>query len=258
MFYFFQNGEDWYFETEDGRLYSDGDFVTEYMENCRKMTAPVLIALVGNESIHKVYFELMQELEPLDMRFLYVTEVMKNIKYKGYSEEKAIELVEQEAKDLWINNKYAEIQGYKLSDEKMAEAIELYAKPYKESEYYKNIGEQIYKDYGFTVEESIEKGRSLIEAAYFRNKIQMDRQNEFYDGKDTIGDKKCKSWEEYYRVFVEDVMIPEVEKEGMEEFEEMMEQAKEFYETNRERLQEMMQTMEGELYTIGDIPENEV
>lgn len=37
-----------------------------------------------------------------------------------------------------------------------------------------------------------------------------------------------------------------------------MEQAKEFYETNRERLQEMMQTMEGELCTIGDIPEDEV
>lgn len=54
------------------------------------------------------------------------------------------------------------------------------------------------------------------------------------------------------------VMIPEVEKEGMEEFGEMMEQAKEFYEANRERLQEMMQTMEGELYTIGDIPEDEV
>lgn len=66
---------------------------------------------------------------------------------------------------------------------------------------------------------------------------------EFYDGKDTIGDKKCKSWEEYYRVFVEDVMIPEVEKEGMEEFEEMMEQAKDFYEANRERLQEMMDKM---------------
>lgn len=258
MFYFFQNGEDWYFETEDGRLYSDGDFVTEHMESCQKMTAPVLIALVENEAIHKIYFELMQELEPIDMRFLYVTDVMKNIKYKGYSEEKAIELAEYEAKDLWINNKYAEMQGYKLSDEKLAEAVELYAGKYKERDYYKNIGEQIYKDYGLTVEESIEKGHSLIEAAYFRNKIQKDRKNEFYDGKDIMGDKKCRSWEEYYGAFVEDVMIPEVEKEGMEEFEEMMEQAKEFYEANRERLQEMMETMDGELYYIGDVPQDEI
>lgn len=258
MFYFFQKGENWYFETEDGRLYSDGDFVTEHMQSCQKMTAPVLIAMTGNEELHKIYFELMQELEPIDMRFLYVTDIMKKISYIGYSEEKAIELAEYEAKDLWINDKYAEMQGYKLSDEKMAEATELYAEKYKESEYYKNIGEQIYKDYGLTVEESIEKGRSLIQAAYFRNKIQVDRKNEFYDGKDTIGDKKCKSWEEYYRTFVEDVMIPEVEKEGMAEFEEMMEQAKDFYEANRERLQEMMKKMEGEFYTIGDVPQDEV
>ena len=44
----------------------------------------------------------------------------------------------------------------------------------------------------------------------------------------------------------------------MEEFEEMMEQAKEFYEANRERLQEMMETMDGELYYIGDVPQDEI
>lgn len=258
MFYFFRKGEDWYFETEDGRLYSDGDFVTEHMESCQKMTAPVLIAMIGEEETHKIYFDLMKELEPIDLRFFYITDVMKNISYKGYSEEKAIELAEQEAKDLWINDKYAEMQGYQLSDKKLAEATELYAEQYKESEYYKNIGEQIYKDYGLTVEEGIEKGRSLIEAAYFRSKIQVDRKNEFYDGKDTIGDKQCKSWEEYYRVFVEEVMIPEVEKEGIEEFEETMKEAKAFYEANREKLQEMMGKMEGELYTIGDVPQDEV
>ncbi len=158
-----------------------------------------------------------------------------------FSEEQAIEKVERELEEYWISDKYASLHGYKLSNKKLEKEIEERIKVYKETEYYKNTGQNTYNEYGTTVEECLEKGKELIEGFYFKRKILVDNRNEFYDGKDTVGEKVCKSWEEYYQTFVNDVMRPEVEKSSMAEFEQIMDEARAFYsENNLDTFQEIL------------------
>ncbi len=232
MFYFFEQDGEWYFETQDGYLYGSAEFIKEDCDVLPKNEVSPIVLITDDEVAQKIELELMQKLDDLDLRYLYARNVLLNVVYRGFSEKEAIKKVEKELEEYWISNKYASLHGYELSDKELENEIQERIKAHKETEYYKNTGEKLYKEYETTIEECLEKEKELIRGTYFENKLLVEKKNEFYDGKDTIGEKICKSWEEYYQTFVNEVMWTEIDKDSKKELEQIMNGARAFYNEN--------------------------
>lgn len=232
MFYFFEQDEKWYFETQDGYLYGSAEFIREDCDVLPKSEVSPIVLITDNAASQKIELELMKKLDELDLRFLYARNVLLNVANRGFSENEAIKKVEKELEEYWINNRYASLHGYELSDEELENEIQERIKEHKETEYYKNTGEKLYKEYETTIEECLEKEKEFIRGSYLKNKILAEKKNEFYDGKDTVGKKVCKSWDEYYQTFVNEVMRPEIDKVSKKELEQIMTEARAFYDEN--------------------------
>lgn len=227
MFYFFQKGDNWYLETEDGYFYEDAEFINDYCRNGGELN-PKVVAGMPVENL-KLVLELQKDFdETLDMRYFYVLGVRGNMKSQEISEEEAINFVEKDLWNDWALYRYALEQGYGFSDQKLELLINEYVEDYTNSEKYSDY-RQIYETAGITVEECFEKYKEYIRAHMIMQQVYNARQKEFRDGKDTVGEKVCNNLDEYYTTFVTEVIEPEMKEKEWNNFQEKLEEARTYY-----------------------------
>lgn len=145
VFYFFQSGDDWYMKTQNGAVYQDADFITDYVQYSNTESDTVL------EKLPKEMLELAKSFEEPDIRFVFSSMVLKKLK-SSVPEEDAIKSVREKMKEDMLLYQYALQNGYGLTEEEAKQSMAQRIANYENAGNYMEI-EDYFEASGISVKE---------------------------------------------------------------------------------------------------------
>ena len=95
----------------------------------------------------------------------------------------------------------------------------------------------IYEEAGTRLQESLEKNRELIRIDKTIKKLYQKLQNDFRNGQTKVGNKDCKDVNEYYQIYVEDVVKSSIEETERNKLEKSLDDAERYYKENKAELE---------------------
>lgn len=230
IFYFFENHGTWYLKTDEKHYYKDADFIDDYIHG-EKVDAQ-FIPIMSSEYF-KLSLKLAQEQETPDIPFAFIYLVQGNIEYNEYTEKDAIIHVRESMIHNMKVYQYALQSNYDISAAELSSVINKYVSDTLNSEEYIEY-EKYLEDAGITLQQLAEKYKESIRYITITNKLYLDKQIEFKNGKDKVGDKVCKSVDEYYKTFIEDVVYTKMKDYNLNDFSSELDEAEKIYAVCRE------------------------
>lgn len=212
-------------QTEQGEFYTHVDFLTDYIS--MEEVEPE-VKLTFSVPVLKKRLQLEREFEVLNTRFFFISNVIAYQENYACSQEEAITDVMENMKEDRKIYVYAMQNGCNVSDEELEEIVREQTKKIQDASNYEDY-EKLYAECKTTLQESMEKNKELIREKAVIDKLYKKKQKEFKDGKDKIGDKICKDANEYYKTFLSEVVIPEMEDYDFSEFLSELDEAKAYY-----------------------------
>lgn len=222
----------WYVETEDGTVYQNAEFITEYI-TVEEVT-PTLEVTVPDPEAMRAKIRLVLELEGLgvtysttDLRAAFALEVQERIA-EGNDEESAIASAREELTWKMARYQYAVERGYGLTEEelefRMAEGREKFesASGFEELEAY-------FTEQGTTVEAYRSLMRESIRIDYVEQDFRGQLYEEFRQGNDRIGDRVCENNMEYWIYYLLDILYPTMEDYSEQILSLRLDEAEAFY-----------------------------
>lgn len=225
IFYFFENYDTWYLKTDEKHYYKDADFIDDYIHG-EKVDAQFMPIM--SPEYFELSLKLAQEQETPDIPFAFIYLVRGNIEYNEYTEKDAITQVRESMIHNMKVYQYALQSDYDISDAELSSVINKYVSDTLNSEEYIEY-EKYLEDAGITLQQLAEKYKESIRYITITNKLYLDKQIEFKNGKDKVGDKVCKSVDEYYKTFIEDVVYTEMKDYNLDKFSSELDMAKKIY-----------------------------
>lgn len=230
IYKFFQYGEKWYLQNDDGKTYPTADFITEYLSVYKseiEYNAELNINWFSNILCLNKFFD------KYDLNFYFINNVLENLN-EGLSEEKAIENAEINIKEELTVYYYALSNGYDLNEEKYKIFIEEYENNLINASNYKRL-EKLCEKNNTSLKEQINKLENILKVSFTLDNLYQEKYEEFRNGNDVIGDKECWSVSEYWQEFLVKIVFPDMESEKGN-IENSLKEAKEFYEMIKDKL----------------------
>lgn len=194
VFYFFMDNEDWYFETAEGIVYKDADFLDKY------------ISIESEKEINSDAYTKTEVIE--------VPQAL--LEYAEQTGEEDINYYYSLLMHYYINEGFSEQQADAMAFERMIKGARIY-------EYAKESGYSISREngkekvWGYLVEE-------------VNQDIEQDIKQEFRDGLVCkVRDTECWSVEEYWNTYYNMIICPETQEYVENVFLPRYEAAKQFF-----------------------------
>lgn len=230
LFVFFEKDSEWYMEDFGGTIYSEADFITEYInqENSEEKG--------GNTSVspNTSYLNLYQEFETFDMNYYFLVKMLEEINY-GTPEKSAFEHVRNEMLHEIYLYKYSISHGIKYTSSEASELMDKFIKYVENSHDYDSIKE-IFADCNITWKEYAEKDRESFNIKITIDKLYQSKREEFRHGYDTVGNQKCDNFEEFWYTFVNDEVYKEMKLYDLSDIENQLTEAEKFYNEYKDKL----------------------
>ena len=210
---FFKDSDKWFMETQDGTIYENADFITEW---------------IPYEELFGEYLDALkkQELSDLEGEVVHKTAAFRQ---QGTPSEKIEEEVRQIFIKRWKLFDYAEKEGFLPTEEEQDQMVEDCIARIKDQPYYAEY-DKICKDAGLSFDDIVRKNKDLICELELTNKFYDDRTAEFREGKDISDGHIYENFREYSIAFMEENIYsqePESEeyKARLQELEDAFEKA---------------------------------
>lgn len=229
---FFKDSDKWFMETQDGTIYENADFITEWIpyeerENTenqpRVITSPEI-----DEELFGAYLDALknQELSDMEGEVVYKTEAFRQ---QNIPSETIKDQVRQIFIKRWKLFDYAEKEGFFPTEEEQKQMVEDCIARIKDEPYYEEY-EKICKSEGLSFDDIVRKNKDLICELELTHKFYDARTEEFKEGKDISDGYIYENFREYCVAFMEENVYgkePESEeyKERLQELEEALEKA---------------------------------
>lgn len=224
-FYFFQNEEEWYMETEAGTFYRNAEFIQEYIT---KIEGTLETEFAPEPEVLRLCLDLENKYDTLDTQYVFTLGVQIDMQFHGMAEEEAIASTKSSLMEKYQIYQYALQCGIDISDEELDQILKQYQEEFADnavrSEY-----ETIYEEAGTTLQESLEKNRELIRIEKTIKKLYQKLQNDFRDGKTKVGNKDCKDVNEYYLTYVEEIVKKSIGETEQKKIEKSLEDVETYY-----------------------------
>ncbi len=229
---FFKDSDKWFMETQDGTIYENADFITEWIpyeepENTENQPRVITSSEI-DEELFGAYLDALkdQELSDLEGEVVYKTEAFRQ---QGVPEEKIQDQVRQIFIKRWKLFDYAEKEGFFPTEEEQDQMVEDCIARIKDQPYYAEY-DKICKDAGLSFDDIVRKNKDLICELELTNKFYDDRTAEFREGKDISDGHIYENFREYSIAFMEENIYsqePESEeyKARLQELEDAFEKA---------------------------------
>ena len=229
---FFKDSDKWFMETQDGTIYENADFITEWIpyeepENTENQPRVITSSEI-DEELFGAYLDALkdQELSDLEGEVVYKTEAFRQ---QGVPEEKIQDQVRQIFIKRWKLFDYAEKEGFFPTEEEQDQMVEDCIAKIKDQPYYAEY-DKICKDAGLSFDDIVRKNKDLICELELTNKFYDDRTAEFREGKDISDGHIYENFREYSIAFMEENIYsqePESEeyKARLQELEDAFEKA---------------------------------
>lgn len=227
---FFKDNDKWFMETQDGTVYENADFITEWIpyeepENTEEQPRVITSANIDTE-LFGTYLDALknQELSTLEGEVVYKVAAFRQ---QGTPSEKIKDEVRQIFINRWKLFDYAEKEGFFPTEEEQNQMMEDCLVRIKEQPYYEKYNE-ICEDEGLSFDDIVRKNKDLICELELTHKFYDDRTAEFKKGKDISDGHIYENFREYSIDFMEKNVYgqePESEeyKARLQELEEALE-----------------------------------
>lgn len=229
---FFKDSDKWFMETQDGTIYENADFITEWIpyeepENTENQPRVITSSEI-DEELFGAYLDALknQELSDLEGEVVHKTAAFRQ---QGTPSEKIEEEVRQIFIKRWKLFDYAEKEGFFPTEEEQDQMVEDCIARIKDQPYYAEY-DKICKDAGLSFDDIVRKNKDLICELELTNKFYDDRTAEFREGKDISDGHIYENFREYSIAFMEENIYsqePESEeyKARLQELEDAFEKA---------------------------------
>ena len=229
---FFKDSDKWFMETQDGTIYENADFITEWIpyeepENTENQPRVITSSEI-DEELFGAYLDALkdQELSDLEGEVVHKTAAFRQ---QGTPSEKIGEEVRQIFIKRWKLFDYAEKEGFLPTEEEQDQMVEDCIAKIKDQPYYAEY-DKICKDAGLSFDDIVRKNKDLICELELTNKFYDDRTAEFREGKDISDGHIYENFREYSIAFMEENIYsqePESEeyKARLQELEDAFEKA---------------------------------
>ena len=238
--FFFQSekdGENWYLQIGDGRIFGGAGFITDYVSTGEAVSATepqeIFVLPMEPEEL-KRSAELIGRLKEMgvsfstvDMRALFIREMQIQMKLW----EKEQDAVEAAARELtWRMDRYhyAVQNGYAPTEEEIDGRIEEIIAWLREASNFVEI-ETTLKECGTTCEQYLQDCRELYRISLAIEKLHTAAYDEFRLGNDRIGERVCEDFSEYWTYYLLDVVYPSMESYNENTLEPLLDEAETFY-----------------------------
>ena len=232
-FYFFQYEGEWYMETEAGVFYRNAEFVQDYISQVEVIPES---GFSPEPEFLRLRLGLEDRFDTLDTKYEFVLGVQTDMQFHGMTEEEAIVSTRASLMEKYQICQYALQGGIEISDEELDQILNQYQEAFADdaarSEY-----QPIYEEAGTTLQESLEKNRELIRIDKTIKKLYQKLQNDFRNGQTKVGNKDCKDVNEYYQIYVEDVVKSSIEETERNKLEKSLDDAERYYKENKAELE---------------------
>lgn len=202
---FFKDNDKWFMETQDGTVYENADFITEWIpyeepENTEEQPRVITSANIDTE-LFGTYLDALknQELSPLEGEVAYKVAAFRQ---QGTPSEKIKDEVRQIFINRWKLFDYAEKEGFFPGEEEQNQMMEDCLTRIKEQPYYEKYNE-ICEDAGLSFDDIVRKNKDLICELELTHKFYDDRTAEFKEGKDISDGHIYENFREYSIDFME-------------------------------------------------------
>lgn len=213
---FFKEDDKWFMETQDGTLYENADFITEWIpyeepENTEDQPRVITSAEIDTE-LFRIYLEALKEPD--------ISDLEGEVSYKKAAFQREglpPEEIEKQIKTVFTNRwklfEYAESEGFLPTEEEREQMTEDCIARIKEESYYAEY-DKICQEEGISFDDIVRKNKDLICELELTHKFYNDRIAEFKEGKDITGGHIYTSFGEYCQAFMaERVYEKELESE---------------------------------------------
>ena len=231
------DGENWYLQTGDGRIFGGADFITDYVNIEAAASAPEMresFALYLEPDELKKSAELTGQLKELgvsfgteDMRALFADE-MRTQRKRWEKEQEALEAAAEELTWRMDRYQYALQKGYAPTEEEIDGRLEEITARIREAPNFAEL-ETALKECGTTCEQYLQDRRELYRISLAEEKLYAAAYEEFRLGNDRIGDRVCGDFTEYWTYYLLDVVYPAMESYNETPLEPPLKEAEAFY-----------------------------
>lgn len=226
VYFFFQNNDNWYVETDKGDLYKNADFIADFTDLAdfkkRTQAGEGTYELTMLPSTLKMRLELEKDFDTLGVDFEFVFYTKFFIENTGCSETEAINTAKNLLTDNMIQGECAKQLGITVSDEEMDKIVEKYVLDVSQADYFMRKYNLIYKEAGISLQESAEKNKEIMRANLIRVRLDQYMRKEFADGKDRVGDNVYENAKDYFQAYLEEVSYPQIEESVINDFSEQL------------------------------------
>ena len=226
---FFKDNDKWFMETQDGTVYENADFITEWIpyeepENTEEQPSVITSAEI-DEELFVTYLDALKKKELSDLEGEVVYKIAA-FRQQGTLSEKIEDQVRQIFIKRWKLFDYAEKEGFFPTEEEQDQMVEDCIARIKDQSYYAEY-DKICKDAGLSFDDIVRRNKDLICELELTNKFYDDRTAEFKEGKDISDGHIYENLREYSVVFMEENIYgtePESEeyKARLQELEEAL------------------------------------
>ena len=226
---FFKDNDKWFMETQDGTVYENADFITEWIpyeepENTEDQPSVITSAEI-DEELFVTYLDALKKKELSDLEGEVVYKIAA-FRQQGTPSEKIEDQVRQIFIKRWKLFDYAEKEGFFPTEEEQDQMVEDCIARIKDQSYYAEY-DKICKDAGLSFDDIVRRNKDLICELELTNKFYDDRTAEFKEGKDISDGHIYENLREYSVVFMEENIYgtePESEeyKARLQELEEAL------------------------------------
>ena len=228
----------WYVETEDGAVYQNAEFITEYIEGSPWIENPGTATGTGIEINDpdglREMIRLRLNLEEMglfysttDLRAAFALEMLEQRSLFA-DEETALEMARTELAADLERYQYAVEHGYDLSEEELDARIAEWNDMLTASPDFGEL-ETCYAGQGTTFEAMRGAQRESDRVRFVNQNLYDEVCKTFRRGNDRIGERVCENTEEYWLYYQLDVIAPAMEDYSEGTLTPLLDEAETFY-----------------------------
>ena len=228
-----EDGEDWYLQTGDGRIFEGAGFITDYVNIEEAAFGPEPqegFALFMEPDELKQSAELTGRLKEMgvffstgDMRALFADE-MRTQRKLWETEKGALEAVAEELTQRMEQYQYALQKGYAPTEEEIDNRLEEITARIREASNFAEF-ETALKECGTTCERYLQDRREIYRISLATEKLYAAAYEDFRHGNDRIGDRVSGDFTEYWTYYLLDVVYPAMESYNENTLEPLLKEA---------------------------------
>lgn len=236
FFQYPQKDGKWYVADEDGNVFENADFITEFIKVSEgdfvsqgQIRLPDAEALAGTLDLHLRLKEAGAPYSTTDLRAFFAMK-MQEQKALYETEEEAIaaarELLTKEI-DQYV---YAVSEGIALTDAEVEERIEKENEMLKAADGFAGL-DKAFAEHGISFDEYRQEMKEYSKVRYTLERLYEVKYENYRYGDIMVGGKRAESMTDYWNYYLLDVVFPTMENYNEKTLAPLLDEAEEFYKT---------------------------